>query len=49
MGIAATMMSDIFGGALPKIVTPAFVSGYVGFIASANMLGRFAFRNSPNF
>merc|ERR550539_1130038 len=40
VSIAKTMMSDIFGGALPLIVTSAFASTYVVMISAFNLGGR---------
>ena len=42
IGVAKTMMTEIFGGALPSIVTPAFAATYVLMISLFNLLGRFA-------
>lgn len=42
IGVAKTMMTEIFGGALPGIVTPAFAATYVLMISLFNLLGRFA-------
>ena len=41
IGVAKTMMSDIFGAALPGIVTAGFAATYVLMISVFNMLGRF--------
>ena len=41
IGVAKTMMSDIFGATLPGIVTPAFAATYVLMISAFNLLGRF--------
>ena len=41
IGVAKTMMSDIFGSTLPHIATPAFAATYVLMISVFNMLGRF--------
>ena len=41
LGVAKTMMSDIFGGALPAIVTIGFAANYVVMISLFNMVGRF--------
>jgi MFS family permease len=37
---AKTIMSDVFGGAYPAIVTGAFAAAFVTGLAGANMLGR---------
>jgi MFS family permease len=41
LGVAKTMLSEIFGPTLPDIVTPAFASTFVLMISVFNMLGRF--------
>lgn len=41
IGVAKTMMTDIFGSTLPGIVTPAFAATYVLMISVFNMGGRF--------
>merc|ERR1719487_3216057 len=41
IGVAKTMMTEIFGNALPTVVTPEFASGYVLAVSLANMGGRF--------
>lgn len=41
LGVAKTMMSDIFGTTLPQIVTPGFAGTFVLMIGVFNMLGRF--------
>lgn len=41
IGVAKTMMTDIFGSTLPHIVTPAFAATYVLMISVFNMSGRF--------
>ena len=41
IGVAKTMMTDIFGSTLPHIVTPAFAAFYVLMISVFNMGGRF--------
>lgn len=41
LGVAKTMMTDIFGSALPSIVTGTFAATYVLMISVFNMLGRF--------
>ena len=38
---AKTIMSDIFGEALPGVVDGAFAAGYVAALSAANMAGRF--------
>ncbi len=41
LGVASTMMTDIFGSSLPGVVTPAFAGFYVLMISAFNMAGRF--------
>jgi hypothetical protein len=41
LGVAKNMLSEIFGPALPEMVTPAFASTFVLMISVFNMLGRF--------
>lgn len=41
LGVAKTMMSEIFGSTLPSIVTPQFAGTFVLMIGVFNMLGRF--------
>lgn len=41
LGVAKTMLQEIFGRSLPEIVTPAFASMFVLMISVFNMLGRF--------
>jgi MFS family permease len=41
LGVAKTMLGEIFGRTLPDIVTPTFASTFVLMISVFNMLGRF--------
>ena len=41
LGVAKTMLSEIFGPTLPDIVTPAFAGAFVLMISVFNMVGRF--------
>ena len=41
LGVAKTMMTEIFGSTLPQVVTPRFAGGFVLAIGVFNMLGRF--------
>ena len=41
LGVASTMLSEIFGPTLPHIVTPGFATTFVLMISVFNMLGRF--------
>lgn len=49
IGVAKTMMSDIFGSTLPLIVTAAFASTYVLMISVFNMVGRFFWASTSDF
>jgi hypothetical protein len=42
MSCAKTIMSDVFGAALPAIVTGGFAAGYVAALSGVNMLGMLA-------
>ena len=39
IGVAKTMMGDIFAGSLPDVVDGAFAASYVTAISAANMSG----------
>lgn len=41
LGVAKTMMTDLFGRALPQLVDGAFAATYVLMISAFNMIGRF--------
>jgi MFS family permease len=41
LGVAKTMMTDLFASSLPLIVTAAFATIYVQMTSAANMVGRF--------
>lgn len=41
LGVAKTMMTEVFGSALPTIVTGGFATTYVLMISLFNMIGRF--------
>jgi hypothetical protein len=41
LGVAKTMMTDMFASALPEIVTAGFATVYVQMTSAANMVGRF--------
>lgn len=45
LGVAKTMMTDIFASALPDIVTAGFATVYVQMTSAANMVGRFFVAN----
>ena len=49
LGVAKTMMSEIFGAALPAIVTAAFAGTYVLMISVFNMCGRFFWASMSDY
>jgi hypothetical protein len=49
IGIARTMMTEIFGTPLPDVVTPAFAATYVLMISLFNMLGRFFWASASDY
>lgn len=49
IGVAKTMMGDIFASSLPNIVDGAFSATYVTAISVANMSGRFAWASASDF
>jgi len=49
LGVAKTMLSEIFGPTLPGIVTPRFASAFVLMISVFNMLGRFFWSSLSDF
>jgi len=49
LGVASTMMSEIFGTTLPGIVDGAFAAIYVSMISVFNMLGRFIWASSSDY
>lgn len=49
LGVASTMMSEIFGTTLPGIVNGAFAATYVSMISVFNMLGRFLWASSSDY
>lgn len=49
IGVAKTMMSEIFGTTLPLIVTAAFASTYVLMISVFNMVGRFFWASTSDY
>jgi hypothetical protein len=48
LGVAKTMMGEIFGSALPLLVTAGFASAYVLMISVFNMAGRFAWASASD-
>lgn len=49
IGVAKTMMSDIFGTTLPLIVNSAFAATYVFMISVFNMVGRFFWASTSDY
>jgi MFS family permease len=49
LGVAKTMMSEIFGSTLPHIVDAAFASTYVLMISLFNMIGRIVWASSSDY
>jgi len=49
LGVASTMMSEIFGTTLPGIVDGAFAALYVSMISVFNMVGRYFWASSSDY
>jgi MFS family permease len=49
IGVAKTMMSEIFGTVMPLVVTAAFASTYVLMISVFNMVGRFFWASTSDY
>jgi MFS family permease len=49
LGVAKTMMKEIFGSVLPTIVDGAFAATYVTMIGVFNMLGRFFWASASDY
>ncbi len=49
LGVASTMMKDIFGTALPHVVGARFAATYVLMISVFNMLGRFLWASASDY
>jgi MFS family permease len=49
LGVARTMMSEIFGTTLPQVVNGAFAATYVMMISVFNMLGRFFWASASDY
>ena len=49
IGVAKTMMSDIFGTTLPNIVDGSFAAFYVLMISVFNMIGRFLWASTSDY
>ena len=49
LGVASTMMTEIFGTTLPDIVDASFAATYVVMISVFNMLGRFIWASTSDY
>ena len=49
LGVAKTIMTDLFGAALPQLVTSDFAKMYVVMISVANLLGRFLWASASDY
>ena len=49
LGVAKTMMTEIFGSTLPHIVDGAFAATYVVMISVFNMIGRFIWASTSDY
>ena len=49
LGVAGTMIAEIFHSALPEIVDGAFIAGYVVMIGVFNMTGRFLWASASDY
>ncbi|HEY5623464.1 MAG TPA: OFA family MFS transporter [Gammaproteobacteria bacterium] len=49
LGVARTMMTEIFGTTLPQIVDGAFAATYVVMISAFNMVGRFIWASTSDY
>jgi MFS family permease len=49
LGVASTMMSEIFGTTLPTLVDGAFAATYVSMISVFNMSGRFLWASASDY
>ena len=49
LGVARTMMTEIFGTTLPQIVDAAYAATYVVMISVFNMIGRFFWASSSDY
>ncbi len=49
LGVARTMMTEIFGTTLPEIVDAAFAATYVVMISAFNMVGRFIWASTSDY
>jgi hypothetical protein len=49
LGVAKTMMTELFGPPLPDLVTPAFASAFVLMLSVFNMGGRFGWASASDY
>lgn len=49
LGVARTMISEIFGSSLPGIVDTSFAATYVVMISAFNMMGRFIWASASDY
>lgn len=49
LGVARTMISEIFGSSLPDIVDTSFAATYVVMISAFNMMGRFIWASASDY
>jgi MFS family permease len=49
LGVARTMITEIFGTTLPDIVTSSFAATYVIMISAFNMIGRFLWASASDY
>ena len=49
LGVARTMISEIFGSSLPNIVDASFAASYVVMISVFNMIGRFIWASASDY
>ena len=49
LGVARTMITEIFGSALPQVVDTAFAATYVVMISAFNMVGRFVWASASDY
>lgn len=49
LGVARTMITEIFGSSLPEVVDSAFAATYVVMISAFNMVGRFLWASASDY
>ena len=49
LGVARTMITEIFGSSLPQVVDTAFAATYVVMISAFNMVGRFIWASTSDY